>query len=258
MKELRFKLIGTDAEAKTFTAIASTFNVVDSYGERMMPGCYKASLAKQQPVGVLAHDWNKPIFSVEAKEVYPGDVELDGDNIDPETKKNGGLWFRGRMFDTKDAQETYLLINQGGFREFSVGYTTLSDGYGDDGIREIYAVDLHEISPVLVGANPNTQVIAMKRRGDFDDHVVSLGNEVSWLVDRTKDRVAMRMKEGRVLSSRNVALLETLAGTLKEAYSEIKKLLDASTPQPKDAKSARRTKAELRRIINSQLKDYSL
>ena len=260
MNDIRFKVIGTDPEARTFTAIASTFNVVDSYNERMMPGCYAKSLAKQMPVGVKAHDWTVPVFRTEAKEVLPGDPELDDPNIDEVTRANGGLWFRGIMFDTKDADETYTLIKQGGFREFSVGYTTIVDGFGEDGIKEIYEVDLHEISPVLVGANPNTQVIALKRRGDYDDHVVGLGNEVTWLVERTKQRLDMRMKEGRILSARNVALLETLAGILKEAHGEIKRLLAASTPQPKDEPAPKpgRDKKALRQLINSQLKDYTL
>lgn len=260
MNDIRFKVIGTDPEARTFTAIASTFNVVDSFNERMMPGCYAKSLAKQMPVGVASHDWTRPVFSTEAKEVYPGDAELDVPGIDDVTKANGGLWFRGTMFETKDAEDTYTLIKQGGFREFSVGYTTIVDGFGEDGTKEIYEVDLHEISPVLVGANPNTQVIALKRRGDYDDHVVGLGNEVTWLVERTKQRLDMRMKEGRILSSRNVALLETLAGILKEAHGEIKRLLAASTPQPKEETEAKpgRNRKALRQLINSQLKDHTL
>jgi hypothetical protein len=57
-----------------------------------------------------------------------------------------------------------------------------------------------------------------------------------------------------------VALLETLAGILKEAHGEIKRLLAASTPQPKEeteAKPGRNLKA-LRQLINSQLKDHTL
>lgn len=257
MKELRFKVVGTNPEARSFTAIASTFNVLDSYGERMMPGCYAGSLAKQMPVGVASHDWTRPVFSTECKEVLPGAPELDDPSIDEVTKANGGLWFRGTMFETKDAEETYTLIKQGGFREFSVGYTTVTDGYGDDGVREIYEVNLHEISPVLVGANPNTQVISLKRREGFDEHVVALGNEVGWFVDRLNQRVDMRLKEGRVLSSRNVALLETLAESLREAHSEIKRLLSASTPQPK-AEPTGKSREELRKLINSQLRNHSI
>jgi HK97 family phage prohead protease len=257
MREHRFKVLNIEPEGRSFTAIASTFNVTDSYGERMMPGCYAKSLEKQMPVGVASHDWTRPIFAIEAKEVYPGDPELDVPGIDEVTKANGGLWFRGTMFDTKDAEDTYTLIKQGGFREFSVGYTTIADGFGDDGIRDIFEVDLHEISPVLVGANPNTQVIELKRRGSFDDHIVSLGNEVNWLVDRLESRVDTRLKEGRVLSNRNVALLETLAESLREAHAEIKRLLAASTPQPKD-KPTGKSREQLRQLINSQLRNQSL
>jgi HK97 family phage prohead protease len=258
----RLKVIGTDDAKRTFTAIVSTFNVVDSYGERMMPGCYSGSLAKQMPVGVASHDWTKPVFTTVCKEVLPGDPELDGDDIDPITKEHGGLWVQGAFFETKDAEETYILIRDGGFREFSVGYTTIRDGWGDDGIREIYEVELHEVSPVLVGANPNTQVISIKRNANFDDHIVTLDNEVTWLVDRLGKRCETRLKEGRVLSSRNVALLETLAGTLKEAHTEIKRLLSQSTPAPKaitdDAKGRTLTAAQLKTILNSTLKDHTL
>lgn len=250
-KTLGLKLLSTDDGDHTFSAIVSTYNVVDSYGERMMFGCYGGSLEKKMPVGVASHDWTKPVFTTVCKELAPGDALLDGDGIDEETRKNGGLYVEGKFFSTQDAQDTYVLMRDGGFREFSVGYTVIRDGWGEDGIREVHEVELHEVSPVLVGANPKTQLIEIKSVSDYNDHIVALGTEITKLVARTKTRVEMRTKAQRGITERDKALLDTLADGLSTAEQELRRILAGAEPEKR-----RRTKSEVREIIKALTEGY--
>ncbi len=222
--------IATKAEGKgVVEAIVSVFGNIDSYNERVMPGAFAKSIAKKFPSGVLSHDWNNPVATtLEIEELSAGDERLP-ENI----RGNGGLRIVGQFFDDiPSSWETYLKISRGLFREFSIGYHVISDGY-KDGVRELYEVELHEWSPVLVGANPSTSLLGVKT-ANYDGHAELLETEALEFVAKTKARHEMRVKAGRVLSARNLAALESLDTTLAKVRKEIRRIITEASPQPKE------------------------
>lgn len=239
--------VKADEAEGIITAIVSVFGNIDSYGERVMPGAFTKSLANKLPIGVLAHDWSNPISeTLSAEELMPGDERLPADIRDL-----GGLLIVARFFkDIPDSWITFKKIVRGLFREFSIGYMVVADGF-KDGVRELYHVELHEWSPVLVGANNATSLLAVKSPS-FDAHVQLLESELTEVVSRAVARTSMRVKEGRVLSSRNAAALTELADALGKARKEILRIVSEATPKPKEEGKGRMLIAQhlLREALN--------
>lgn len=225
-------------------AVVSVFGNIDSYNERVMQGAFTKSLAHGMPTGVLSHDWENPVATtLHVEELSAGDPRL------PESiRGNGGLFIRGQFFeDIPSSWETYLKIKRGLFREFSIGYEVVTDGY-KDGVRELYEVKLHEWSPVLVGANPATSLLAVKS-ADYTDRIELLETELLEAVAATKARADMRIKAGRVLSNRNAVALTALADSLGKARREIIRILDEAAPRPKTDEGKASEQARMQAII---------
>lgn len=229
-------------------AVVSVFGNIDSYGEIVMPGSFTKSLGEGLPTGVLSHDWDNPVaITLEAEELAAGDNRL------PEkSREHGGLRIVGQFFqDIPSSWEAYLKIKRGLFREFSIGYQVLEDAW-NNGVRELHAIKLHEWSPVLVGANPATSLLAVKS-GSFDNRVELLGSEVRAIVEATKARVDMRTKAGRVLSARNETALMSLAEALGEARTELLRIVNEAAPaSPKGLKESDRL------ILNTILQGFEV
>lgn len=228
-------------------AIVSVFGNIDSYGEKVMAGAFTKTLGRLLPTGVLSHDWNNPVaITLEAEELAPGDSRL------PDTIRSlGGLRILGQFFDDiPSSWETYLKIQRGLFREFSIGYKVLADNW-NDGVRELNEIELYEWSPVLVGANPATSLLAVKS-GSFDTRIELLATEVQDAVAAAAARLDMRTKAGRVLSGRNEAALVNLADVLGEARKELIRIVNEAAPKPKSML----TEAEKLKIANQFLQGF--
>lgn len=224
-------------------AIVSVFNNVDSYGDRVKYGFFADSLSYKMPKGVWQHDWNTPVAkTLEARELLPGDTLL------PQALRDlGGLYIKGQFnLETQAGRETFSNIKHGIIDEFSIGYSVVEEAFATDGSRELIKGRLYEWSPVLFGANPMTAVISAK---GLNDDVSDVGQDITRLVTRLNDRAAIRQKEGRTLSSANVARLTELMDTLTTAAQSIKSLIDGA--QPSGAKAAMEMEA-LRNLINKR------
>lgn len=148
-----------DGEEGTFTALVSVFNNVDSVGDRMKPGAFKRTLEEWRKSGdpipvVFNHDWGTPdahIGIADPRAVYESD---------------DGLVVQGKLDigDNPVARQVYKLLKRRSLKEFSFGYTVPAGGEkrGKDGINDVLDVDLIEVGPTLKGANPDTQLQAVK------------------------------------------------------------------------------------------------
>jgi HK97 family phage prohead protease len=127
----------------------------------MMPGAFKASLQRKLPAVVWGHDWSQPIGkALDAQELMPGDLRLPAD-----LAGQGGLWVKAALnMNTQRGRDAYSDLAFGAVTEFSIGYVPTKSKYDDNGIRELMAVDLYEVSPVLVGANSETRLLSVKNR----------------------------------------------------------------------------------------------
>lgn len=152
-----------DAAEGSFDALVSVFNVKDSQGAVIMPGAFKASLAAKAESGspfpfLWSHRWDD-------LGAYVGTFTGE------ETKD--GLVIHGQL-DLNDpaGAKAHALIKSGIVSEFSIGGFVPADGFeirkdeaGD--LTEYDTVfDLREVSLVLAGANPDTQLIGVKDGGD--------------------------------------------------------------------------------------------
>lgn len=140
--------------------IVSVFNVEDYGSDVMVKGCFHDSLKVKAPKGVWMHDGTTPVArTLVAKELAPNDPLLP-DNLKP----YGGLYIKGQFnLDTQRGREAYSDIKFGIIDEFSIGFfpdaatTTVKNK-----VRYIKKAMLVEWSPVLLGMNPHTAVLAVK------------------------------------------------------------------------------------------------
>jgi HK97 family phage prohead protease len=136
-----------DGEKGIIEAYVSIFNNVDLVGDKIIKGAFAESLAKKLPKGVWMHNWDEPIAkTLEARE------------------DDKGLYIKGQLIlDVQRAKEAYALMKDGVIDEFSIGYRVLEDEWEEDGTRVLKKIRLYEWSPVLAGANPDTELIGVKQ-----------------------------------------------------------------------------------------------
>lgn len=136
-----------------FEAYVSVFGNVDSVGDVMIKGAFERTLmTRGLPPIVWSHQWEMPPIgkSLAATE----DVR--------------GLLVKGQLFidDNDTAREVYVAMREGALREFSFAFEVMRSNMKtlDDGstVREITDVELYEVGPTLVGANPETSLVGIK------------------------------------------------------------------------------------------------
>lgn len=155
-KTLRAPLSLKDGDTGELSAVFSTFNVVDSDGDVVLPSAFTPGQAVPM---VWSHQWDQPIGK--------GVVRVEPDRA----------IFDGHFFlDTTAGRDAYLTVrNMGALQEYSWGFQVLDMEPGTfDGqpVRFIKRTDLFEVSPVLVGANRDTFTLALK--GHAPDHLAAL------------------------------------------------------------------------------------
>jgi HK97 family phage prohead protease len=218
-------------------AVVAVFSNVDAAREVITPGAFAKSLRAKLPKGVWGHDWSQPVARTEeARELLPGDPLL------PEGLRDlGGLYIKGRFnLGTQRGREAYSDLAFGIVDEFSIGYrvvrarrvTEAGDEVeeapgapvpvgapGEKGVRYLDELALYEWSPVLVGMNPATALLAVKGAAGAPDDPPELA-----ALDRA-------LKEGRVLSAANRRLIASL-------IEQLQALLAAAEPKPKSVDAA--------------------
>lgn len=138
---LDIKALGEDGVIEGY---ASTFNVIDSYGDMVAPGAFKQSIAnlKKSKRGLKMlwqHDRDQPIGI--------------WDELEEDEK---GLRVVGRLLkdSVAKAAEAYALIKEGILDELSIGYRELESSPHPEqrGVTILKKLDLREVSPVTFGA----------------------------------------------------------------------------------------------------------
>lgn len=211
------------ADLGEISALVSVFGNTDFANEKVMPGAFTSSLAKRTPKGVWAHDWSQPIAkTLEARET-------------PE-----GLVIRGQFnLETQRGREAFSDIKFGIIDEFSIGYRVIKDSFDAEqkDIRQLDEVDLYEWSPVLVGMNPATELLAIKSSepDTLANQVETLLAYGTHLASRFKALHELRAKEGRVFSANNRSRITACVGSMRTVADDLHSLLELTEPQPKAA-----------------------
>ena len=141
-----------------FEALVAVFGNVDRVGDMIEPGAFADSLAawtaKGRPIPVIyAHEWDN-------LDAHIGHV-LEAKEI-PE-----GLYVRGQLeMDEPFAARVWKKMTKGTLAEFSFAYDVVDAAMEKvDGaiVQKLKRLNLLEVGPCLVGMNPDTQLLGVKK-----------------------------------------------------------------------------------------------
>ena len=195
-------------EEGQFTAYASVFGNVDSYGDVVMAGAFKETLAEWKESGntiplLWGHD-----FSLH------GDIGWVVDAVEDEK----GLRVTAQLdLEDPDGAKAYRRIKGRRVNQMSFAYDVLegSAESSDDG-ESFYALKklkLHEVSVVMLGANQETEILAVKSA----DSARSL---------------AAGLKAGRTLSAKNESRIREAVDSLNSVLTALDAVEDGKSTRP--------------------------
>lgn len=209
---VKFKTDGL-AEGE-FTGYASVFGNKDSYGDVVIQGAFTNTLAEWARKGV-------PIPLLWGHNTADPDFNL-GEIVEA-TEDEHGLKVHGRLdMDSPKSAQTYRLLKSGRVNQMSFAYSIVDGAYiqpeGEDktwrdAYYELRELDLFEVSIVPIGANQETEILAVKS-------VVG----------------SLAAKAGRALSAKNETALRGALTQAEEVVTALKGVLpdDSSADEEED------------------------
>lgn len=158
-------LVAADGlEEGQFEALVSVFGNVDSYGDVVMPGAFAATLAdwseKGDPIPIYySHQLRDPHMCI-------GEVLAAAERDD-------GLWVRGQLdLDAPNAAQVHRLMQKRRVTQFSFSYDIVDGGFAERDGKDVYELRqlrLYEVGPTPIGANQETELLAVKHRVVVND-----------------------------------------------------------------------------------------
>lgn len=193
-----------------FTAYASVFGNKDSYGDVVIPGAFAETLAEWSTSSnfiplLFGHNMGDPDFNI-------------GHVITAEEDERGLLVTAQLDLDNPKGLQTYRLLKGRRISQMSFAYDVLEGAWIDkteDGQDEYYyelrKLRLYEVSVVTIGANQETEILAVKSAAHAARHL-----EVG-------------MKSGRPLTKHDIDSLRAA----QEAIGAVIAAADAHSDQEK-------------------------
>lgn len=137
-------------------AYVSIFNNIDRAGDMIVKGAFSKSLANKLPKVCWCHEWNNIIGKV---------ISAEEDNkgllVEMQITKN-----------TQQGAEAIELMKMGAMDEFSIGYQVNDYEFkttpDNKPYTELKEIELFEVSPVLVGCNPATELLSVKSEENIE------------------------------------------------------------------------------------------
>ena len=188
----------------------ATLNVVDSDGDITLPGAFGEQLVKVLP----SHDWMALPLG-KARIFEKGDEVLAEFKINLETS-SGKDWHSALKFDLADGK---------GLIEWSYGFTIVeSDSETRDGdrVRILKKLNVHEVSPVMLGAGVDTGTLTIKGDGGKSglsllDQIKAALDDVEAVTIRLAELKVLRAKDGRSLGDDSILTTRELKDVLQQA-----------------------------------------
>lgn len=151
MDEKRYRArleLKADDQTGSFRAVFATLNVIDLDGDVTTPGAFRDG--QEVRIARWGHNW----FDLP---VGKGVIHADEQQA----------WVDGQFFlDTTVGKDTYLTVkNLGQLQEWSYGFdvTKWSQGqFNGEDVRFLEGLNVHEVSPVMLGAGIGTHTEAIK------------------------------------------------------------------------------------------------
>lgn len=203
-----------DADKGEVTAVFSTFGVTDSDGDVTLPGAIEDGM----PVRISAYghaSWSG------ALPVGKGVIRTTGNQA----------VLHGQFFmDTTAGRDTFTVVKElGDQQEWSYGYDPVKYSHGEfEGkqVRFLEQLQVHEVSPVLLGAGVGTRTLSAKSAPmTFADESRAVLAALQSLGDRAADVLAKRLEKGKGLGAESASLLE-------QVQAELKRFGDLLAPEP--------------------------
>lgn len=202
-KNHEFKLVEFKAgpddglEEGQFTAYASVFGNKDSYGDVVMPGAFAKDLARWEKSGnpiplLFGHNMSDPDYNIGHV------VKAEEDHV--------GLKTTGQLdLENPKARQVYRMLKGRRINQMSFAYDEVESGpatHDGESVWELRELKLYEVSVVTIGANQETEILAVKS------------------LPSVAERALRDIKAGRVLSAKN-------EGELRGAHEAIGRVLSA-------------------------------
>jgi len=180
-----------------FSAYASVFGNEDSYGDVVVKGAFAADLARWKGSGqniplLFGHNMSDPDFNL-------------GHVITAE-EDDYGLRVEAQLdLENPKAMQVYRMLKGRRINQMSFAYDVIDGGpvtQGEKSVYELRALKVYEVSVVTIGANQETEILAVKSAAS-----------------------SLMAKAGRVLSAKNEGALRSAHQQLVSAADEIKNVL---------------------------------
>jgi hypothetical protein len=193
----------------TFEALVSVFGNKDSYGEIVMPGAFTRTLseweAKGDPIPVY---WSHRL----------DDPDMNIGHVLEASETDEGLWVRAQLdLDNPKAVQTHKLMKERRVTQFSFSFNVRDAAKSEDGnATELTDIELYEVGPTPIGANPDTELIGVK--------------------------------SGRVLSAKNVEIVKNARDAMSAASTALAELLKANTSSDEDKAAPTQSRQDQRTL----------
>jgi uncharacterized protein len=193
-----------------FVAYASCFNNIDSYKDVVLPGAFRKDLARWEKSGnsiplLFAHNMSDPDYNI-------GHItKAEEDEI--------GLKVTAQLdLENPKAKQVYRMLKGRRIDQMSFAYDVLDGERSKKDNQDVYHIKdvrLYEVSVVTVGANPETEILAVKQ------------------MPAVAERLVAEVKAGRVLSAKNESELRSA----HEALGRVLFTLDGTSEDQKASDS---------------------
>lgn len=150
---LEIKAAGGEGVELHIKAYALAFGNIDSWGDIILPGACDKFLASE------AADRMTLCWQHERATVIGRITDKGVDDY--------GMWIEGDILPTTAGKDAAILIKSGAVKEFSIGYRATKyhyekrEGYDYD-IRILEEIEVLEVSPVTIAANPKAIIVSAK------------------------------------------------------------------------------------------------
>jgi HK97 family phage prohead protease len=145
LEDMECRFLDGEDMTGTFAGYGSIFGVTDSYGTRMMPGCFRSGGLDEKRYALLwMHDAEHPIGTFTARE------------------DEKGLFIEGRFDPTTEGQDARVRAMSGSAPELSVGFVRIQNQEDDE--TAIIRAQLVEVSLITarMAATPGAELVAVR------------------------------------------------------------------------------------------------
>lgn len=196
-------------EEGQFIAYASVFGNKDSYGDVVMPGAFAKDIARWQKSGnpiplLFGHNMSDPDYNI--GHIVAAEEDAVGLKVTAQID-----------LENPKGRQTYRMIKGRRINQMSFAYDEIDSGpavHDGDNVWELRELKLYEVSVVTIGANEETEILAVKARAT-----------------RIAERAERDIKAGRVLSAKN-------EDELRNAHESIGRVLAALDSTPDEEKAS--------------------